>query len=197
MPYGWRKIEEKLLDSAVGVTGRDTLKIGAILFENMLAIYGFSVFPDTKIDLLFCGIDLLWQINAKNLGVVNFSITTPNDELSKNIDPNVCVSSKRMQASKTLSNMGIFVCISMYPVLLFITDTEIELLKENVYNDYEKDSTYVTYKDGTKKILTLWCQIEEESMKSPYGTPNEKGNELIDIETIKSITINGKTFDIK
>lgn len=83
MPYGWRKIEEKLLDSAVGVTGRDTLKIGAILFENMLAIYGFSVFPDTKIDLLFCGIDLLWQINAKNLGVVNFSITTPNDELSK------------------------------------------------------------------------------------------------------------------
>lgn len=109
----------------------------------------------------------------------------------------MCVSSKRMQASITLSNMGIFVCISMYPVLLFITDTEIELLKENVYNDYEKDSTYVTYKDGTKKILTLWCQIEEESMKSPYETPNEKGNELIDIETIKSITINGKTFDIK
>lgn len=96
-----------------------------------------------------------------------------------------------------LSPFSVVVSMNYSKDIHALTDTEIELLKEKVYNDYGKDSTYVTYKDGTKKILTLWCQIEEESMKSPYGTPNEKGNELIDIETIKSITINGKTFDIK
>lgn len=32
-----------------------------------------------------------------------------NDELSKIIEPNVCVSSRRLQAIKTLSSNGIFV----------------------------------------------------------------------------------------
>ena len=43
-------------------------------------------------------IDLLKEINEKNNVIVKFTITTPNDELSRIIEPNVCVSSKRFAA---------------------------------------------------------------------------------------------------
>lgn len=89
---------------------------------KLISKYGFGVSIDTKSDLILKDIDILKEINAKNNVIVKFTVTTPRDELSKVIEPNVCVSSKRLEAIKTLTENGIFAGIMMNPVLPFITD---------------------------------------------------------------------------
>ena len=96
---------------------------------KLISKYGFGVSIDTKNDLILRDIDLLKEINLKNNVIIKFTITTPNDELSKIIEPNVCVSSKRLQAIKILSDNGIFTGIMMNPVLPFITDKEDDIKK--------------------------------------------------------------------
>ena len=98
---------------------------------KLLSKYGFGVSIDTKSDLILRDIDLLKELNEKNNVIIKFTITTPKDDLSKIIEPNVCVSSDRLKAIKTLSDNGIFVGIMMNPVLHFITDSE-EDIKELV-----------------------------------------------------------------
>lgn len=70
---------------------------------KLISKYNFGVSIDTKSDLILRDIDLLKEINSKNNVIIKFTITTPNDELSQIIEPNVCVSSKRFAAIKTLS----------------------------------------------------------------------------------------------
>lgn len=98
---------------------------------KLISKYGFGVSIDTKSDLIVRDIELLKKINTKNNVIIKFTITTPHDELSKIIEPHVCVSSKRLKAMKQLSDNGIFVGILMNPVLPFITDKE-EDIKELV-----------------------------------------------------------------
>ncbi len=109
---------------------------------KLIAKYNFGVSIDTKSDLILRDIDLLKEINAKNSVIVKFTITTPNDDLSQVIEPNVCVSSKRLQAIKTLSDSGIFVGIMMNPVLPFITDKE-EDIKTLVRLAYENGAKFI------------------------------------------------------
>ena len=45
--------------------------------------YNFGVSIDTKSDLILRDLDLLKEINSKNNVIIKFTITTPNDELSK------------------------------------------------------------------------------------------------------------------
>lgn len=91
---------------------------------KLISKYGYGVSIDTKSDLILRDLDLLKEINSKNNVIIKFTITTPSDELSKIIEPNVCVTSKRLKAIKKLSDSGIFVGIMMNPVLPFITDKE-------------------------------------------------------------------------
>ncbi len=91
---------------------------------KLILKYDFGVSIDTKSDLILRDIDLLKQINEKNNVIVKFTITTPHDNLSKILEPNVCVSSKRLKAIKQLTNNGIFTGIMLNPVLPFITDNE-------------------------------------------------------------------------
>ena len=69
------------------------------------------------------------EIKSKNNVIIKFTITTPDDKLSKIIEPNVCISSKRLEAIKILNDNGIFTGIMMNPVLPFITDKEDEIKK--------------------------------------------------------------------
>ena len=96
---------------------------------QLISKYNFGVSIDTKSDLILRDIDLLKEINSKNSVIIKFTITTPDDKLSKIIEPNVCVSSKRLEAIKTLNDNGIFAGIMMNPVLPFITDKEEDIKK--------------------------------------------------------------------
>lgn len=91
---------------------------------KLLLKYGFGAAIDTKSDLILRDIDLLKQISERSDAIVKITVTTPHDELSKIIEPHVCVSSDRLAAIKELTDNGIFTGILMTPVLPFITDKE-------------------------------------------------------------------------
>lgn len=96
---------------------------------KLIAKYNFGVSIDTKSDLIKRDLDILKEINDKNNVIVKFTITTPEDALCKRLEPNVCVTSKRLEAIKVLSDNGIFVGILLNPVLPFITDKEEDIVK--------------------------------------------------------------------
>ena len=131
-----RELSKKRKKGVIGIGSMsDTYNPQELVYEQtrgalkLISKYGFGVSIDTKSDLILRDIDLLEEINSKNNVIIKFTITTPNDELSRILEPNVCVSSKRFQAIKTLSNHGIFVGIMMNPVLPWITDQEEDIKK--------------------------------------------------------------------
>ncbi len=125
---------------------------------KLISRYGFGVSIDTKSNLILRDIDLLKEINSKNNVIIKFTITTPNDELSKIIEPNVCESSKRLQAIKKLSDNGLFVGIMLNPVLPFITDKE-----EDIKNLVRLASKY-----GAKFIHTYMGMTLRENQRDYY-----------------------------
>lgn len=125
---------------------------------KLISKYDFGVSIDTKSDLILRDIDLLKEINSKNNVIIKFTITTPNDKLSKIIEPNVCVSSKRLQAIRKLSDNGIFTGIMMNPVLPFITDKE-----EDV-----KELVKLAYENGAKFIYTYMGMTLRENQRDYY-----------------------------
>lgn len=145
---------------------------------KLISKYNFGVSIDTKSDLILRDLDILKEINSKNNVIVKFTITTSSDELSKKIEPNVCVSSKRLQAIKILSDNGIFVGIMMNPVLPFITDSEDDIKKlvrlaKNVGAKFIHTYMGVTLRENQKeyyfmKLDKLFPGLKEKYIKY-YG----------------------------
>ena len=130
------ELSKKRLKGVIGIGAMsDTYNSMEIKYQQtrgalqLISKYGFGVSIDTKSDLILRDIDLLKEINSKNNVIIKFTITTPDDKLSKIIEPNVCVSSKRLEAIKILNDNGIFTGIMMNPVLPFITDKEEDIKK--------------------------------------------------------------------
>ena len=131
---------------------------------KLLSKYNFGVSIDTKSDLILRDLDILKEINSKNSVIIKFTITTPNDELSKIIEPRVCVSSKRFEAIKTLTDNGIFVGIMMNPILPFITDS-----KENI-----KKLVKLAHESGAKFIHTYMGMTLRENQRDYYYAQLDK-----------------------
>lgn len=129
---------------------RDALKL--------ISKYGFGVSIDTKSDLILRDIDLLKEINSKNNVIIKFTITTPCDCLSRVIEPHACLSSKRFQAIKTLTDNGLFVGIMLNPVLPFITDKEEDIRK----------LVELAHQSGAKFIHTYMGMTLRENQRDYY-----------------------------
>ena len=125
---------------------------------KLISKYNFGVSIDTKSDLILRDLDLLKEINSNNNVIIKFTITTPNDELSKIIEPRVCTSSKRFETIKILSDNGIFAGIMMNPVLPFITDNEEDI----------KKLVQMAYESGAKFIHTYMGMTLRENQRDYY-----------------------------
>lgn len=125
---------------------------------KLLSKYNFGVSIDTKSDLILRDLDILKEINSKNNVIIKFTITTPNDQLSKIIEPNVCVSSKRFEAIKTLTDNGIYTGIMMNPILPFITDSEKDI----------KELVRLAHECGAKFIHTYMGITLRENQRDYY-----------------------------
>lgn len=145
---------------------------------KLISKYHFGVSIDTKSNLIVRDLDLLKEINEKNNVIIKFTITTPNDALSKIIEPHVCVSSERLKAVKLLSDHGIFVGILMNPILPFISDQE-EDIKKLVRLAHEHGAKFIhTYMGVTlrenqrdyyyQKLDESFPGLKEEYIKT-YG----------------------------
>jgi DNA repair photolyase len=160
-----KELSKKCEKGVIGIGSMsDTYNPNEIKYEQtrgalkLILKYGFGVSIDTKSDLILRDLELLKEINSKNNVIVKFTITTPNDDLSKIIEPNVCVSSKRLQAIKVLSDNGIFVGIMINPVLPFITDSEEDMKRlVRLAHDY-----------GAKFIHTYMGMTLRENQREYY-----------------------------
>ena len=108
----------------------------------LLEEFGFGVSIDTKSPLIVRDKDIIKQIAQKHSAIVKITITTADDTLSKVIEPNVAVSSKRFEAIKELSDAEIFCGVLLTPMLPFITDTQ-ENIKQIVKAAYESGARFV------------------------------------------------------
>lgn len=86
--------------------------------------YGFGLAIQTKSARILRDIDLLDSINRKAKCVVQFTLTTADDSLCRLIEPNVSVTSERVNALKQFRDRGIPTVVWLTPILPFINDTE-------------------------------------------------------------------------
>lgn len=112
---------------------------------KLISYYNFGVSIETKSNLIARDIDLFKEINSKADLILKFTITTANDELSKKIEPNVCVSSERLKAMKKISDNGLFVGTLLTPIIPFITDSE-----ENI-----RDVIRLSAENGAKFVFSM------------------------------------------
>ena len=84
--------------------------------------YGFSCL--TKSDLILRDLDLLKKINDKTKAVVQITLTTADDELCRIIEPNVALTSRRVEVLKKLDENGIPSVVWLSPILPYINDGE-------------------------------------------------------------------------
>ena len=131
---------------------------------KLIEKYNYGVSIDTKSDLILRDLDILKEINKNNNVIIKFTITTPKDELSKIIEPNVCVSSKRLKALKTLTDNNIYAGIMLNPILPFITDKEEDI----------KELVKLAHENGAKFIHTYMGMTLRENQRDYYYNKLEK-----------------------
>lgn len=86
--------------------------------------YGFGFTLITKSNRVLRDLDLLKAINDKTKCVVQMTLTTYDEDLCKNIEPNVSTTKERVEALKKLHDAGIPTVVWLCPILPFINDTE-------------------------------------------------------------------------
>ena len=96
---------------------------------ELIERYNFGVCLATKSNLVTRDIDVLERINAKQNVLIQFSITTTDDALCKKIERHVAPSSARFDAMRKISEAGIFTGVLLMPVLPFITDNDVNIVK--------------------------------------------------------------------
>lgn len=90
--------------------------------------HGFGATVLTKSDLILRDLDLFQRINAKTKAVVQITLTTLDDGLSRRIEPNVCPTSRRVEVLKEFQKAGVPTVVWLCPILPFLTDTEENIL---------------------------------------------------------------------
>ena len=100
---------------------------------EMIYRYGFGFTCITKSDLVLRDLNLIKRINEKTKAVIQMTLTTADDDLCRIIEPNVCVTSRRVEVLKTLNENDIPTVVWLCPILPYINDSEENL---NVILDY-------------------------------------------------------------
>ncbi|MBN1968160.1 MAG: radical SAM protein [Candidatus Delongbacteria bacterium] len=119
--------------------------------------FRFPVHILTKSNLVLRDIEALNRI-SNVYSAVSFTVTTPDDNMSKIIEPNAPVSSERFKAMSILSCSGILTGTLLMPVLPYIED-QIEKIHEIIAKTKENGGKYivssfgVTLRDRQKEYL--------------------------------------------
>lgn len=102
------------LEAKVGLTGRAL---------DVIAEHRFPVHVLTKSDLVTRDIDRLVQI-GRVYAAASFTITTIDDDLSREVEPGAPPTSRRLSAMQALAASGVLTGAMMMPILPFLEDDE-------------------------------------------------------------------------
>ncbi|MDE6401500.1 MAG: radical SAM protein [Clostridiales bacterium] len=86
--------------------------------------FGFGLAIQTKSDRILRDAEILQSVNDKAKCVVQTTLTTFNDDLTKLIEPNVCSTNTRYKMLKQMQQRKIPAVVWISPILPFINDTE-------------------------------------------------------------------------
>lgn len=134
--------------------------------------YGFPVHIITKSNLVVRDIDILKEI-AKLYAAVSITITTADDDLSRQIEPGAPVSSLRFEALKALNDAGIYAGVTLMPVLPFITDNfrnfeELIIKAKESGVKYILASTGMTLREGQREYYYDQLDKRFPGLKEKY-----------------------------
>ena len=85
---------------------------------------GFGLAIQTKSDRILRDVDILQSVNDKAKCVVQTTLTTFDDNLTRSIEPNVCNTKDRYLMLKQMQARNIPTVVWISPILPFINDTE-------------------------------------------------------------------------
>lgn len=85
--------------------------------------YDCGLAIQTKSDRILRDLDILKEINQKSKCVVEITLTTFDDSLCQIVEPNVCVTSRRLEILKIMQQNNIPTIVWLSPLLPFINDT--------------------------------------------------------------------------
>lgn len=114
----------------------------------------------TKSNLVTRDVDIL----ERTTSMVAVSITTENDEISKQLEPNAPSSSARIKAIETLTQKEIPVCVRIDPVIPFLNDNHNELIKTlaSMGVKHITSSTYKVKTDNWRRFSAVFPEIAKQ-----------------------------------
>ncbi len=136
--------------------------------------YGFGFTVITKSEEILRDIDLLQRINDKTKCVVQMTLTTLEDDLCAKVEPNVCVTSRRVEVLKRMREAGVPTVVWLSPILPFINDT-----RENISGILElciEAGVYgvicfgmgLTLREGNREYFYKQLDLRFPGMKEKY-----------------------------
>lgn len=136
--------------------------------------YNFGFTLITKSDLVLRDLDLLKKINEKTKCVVQMTITTFDDELCRILEPNVCVTSRRIEVLNILHENNIPTIVWMTPILPYINDNEENIM--NILKACKKAGVYgimtfgigLTLREGDREYYYEKLDIHFPGLKNRY-----------------------------
>jgi len=96
---------------------------------ELINAFKFGISLTTKSAMVVRDVDILADIKAHSPAIVKFSITTADDQLCQQLEPNAPSTSERFEALRELAKRGIFCGVLIVPLLPFVTDTEENILE--------------------------------------------------------------------
>ncbi|MGD1821941.1 MAG: SPL family radical SAM protein [Pleomorphochaeta sp.] len=154
--------------------------------------YGFGITLLTKSDLILRDLDIIKKINEKTKCVVQMTLTSSDDQISKIIEPNVVPSSRRCEVLKIFSENNIPTVVWLGPILPYILDTKanINQLIDMMIESKVKGVLYfgigMTLREGNreyyyKNLDKYFYNLKElyiNKYKNHYSIYSENSNEL-------------------
>ncbi len=136
--------------------------------------YGFGLAVQTKSDMILRDLDLLKSINQKAKCVVQITLTTFDDDVCKIVEPNVCVTSRRIEVLNILKDEGIPTVVWLTPFLPFINGTfenASNLLKKCVESNVKGIILFgagLTLRDGDRQYFYKQLDKHFPGLKQKY-----------------------------
>lgn len=157
---------------------------------KVISDYRFPVHIMTKSNLVLRDLDLLLNLQGTYCAV-SFTITTADDDLARIIEPHAPAPSLRFKAITELRKAGIYVGITLMPILPYINDTHTNI-SELVDQAKAADAQYilpymgVTLREGSRdyyyeQLDKSFPGVKEKYIQNygnSYGCNSPKANAL-------------------
>lgn len=162
---------------------------------HLIYEYGFGFTVITKSALILRDLDLLQKINEKAKCVVQMTLTTCDEELCRQIEPNVSTTRERFEVLMKLRDAGIPTVVWLSPILPFINDTRENI--EGILDYCIEAKVYgiihfgmgMTLREGSREYFYAALDRHFPGMKEKYSEKygyayeisSDKNRELTDL----------------